>query len=138
MDLRAILERSRTVAVVGIHHDAARPASYVPAYLHDHGYRIRGVNPALVGRVLFGHPVVATLADVDEPIDLVDVFRRGEALPDHLAEFLACPAPVVWFQLGITNDAVAAALTAAGKQVVQDRCTLAEHRRLGLGAPLPR
>jgi predicted CoA-binding protein len=63
------------------------------------------------------------------------VFRRGEALPDHLAEFRACPAPVVWFQLGIVNDAVAAALTAAGKQVVQDRCTLAEHRRLGLGAP---
>ncbi len=135
MDVRAILERSPTVAVLGIHHEPARPAHYVPAYLHAQGYRIRGVNPALVGRELFGAPVVATLADLDEPIDLVDVFRRSEALPAHQAELLASPAPVVWFQLGIVNDEVAAVLRAAGKQVVQDRCTLADHRRLGLGAP---
>lgn len=136
MDLGNILQRSPTVAVLGIHHELSRPAYYVPAYLHQQGYRIRGVNPALVGRELFGSPVVATLADVDEAIDLVDVFRRADALPAHLAELLACPAPVVWFQLGIRNDDVAAALTAAGKQVVQDRCTLAEHKRLGLGAPV--
>lgn len=134
-DVRAILERSPTVAVLGIHHDPDRPAHYVPAYLHAHGYRILGVNPALVGRELFGVPVVAALADLREPIDLIDVFRRPEALPGHQAELAACPAPVVWFQLGIRDDAVAAALRAAGKQVVQDRCTLADHRRLGLGAP---
>lgn len=134
-DVRAILERSPTVAVLGIHHEPDRPAHYVPAYLHAHGYRILGVNPALVGRELFGVPVVASLADLREPIDLVDVFRRREALPAHQAELAACPAPVVWFQLGIRNDPVAAALRASGKQVVQDRCTLADHQRLGLGRP---
>ena len=130
MDVRAILERSPTVAVLGIHHEPARPAHYVPAYLHAQGYRIRGVNPALVGRELFGAPVVATLADLDEPIDLVDVFRRSEALPAHQAELLASPAPVVWFQLGIANDDAAAMLAGAGIEVVQDRCMMPEHRRL--------
>lgn len=135
MDLRALLAHSPTVAVLGIHDDPVRPAHYVPAYLHDHGYRILGVNPALAGRTLFGQVVVASLADLTEPVDLVDVFRRPEALPAHQAELAACPAPVVWFQLGIRHDAVAAALTAAGKTVIQDRCTLADHRRLGLGQP---
>ena len=135
MDLAQLLTHSPTVAVLGIHHDPARPANYVPAYLYEHGYRILGVNPALVGRELFGVPVVATLAELTEPIDLVDVFRRPDALPAHLDELRACAAPAIWFQLGIRHDDVAAALVAAGKQVVQDRCTLAEHRRLGLGAP---
>jgi predicted CoA-binding protein len=133
--LRAILATSPTVAVLGIHHDPSRPAHYVPAYLHQRGYRILGVNPALVGTTLFGEPVRASLAELAEPIDLVDVFRRADALPGHQAELLACAAPVIWFQLGIRHDQVAAALTAAGKTVVQDRCTLADHRRLGLGAP---
>ena len=133
--LRRILSTSPTIAVLGIHHDAARPASYVPAYLHQHGYRIIGVNPALVGTELFGEPVRASLADLDEPIDLVDVFRRPDALPAHQAELAASSAPVIWFQLGIRHDAVAAALAAAGKTVVQDRCTLADHRRFGLGRP---
>jgi predicted CoA-binding protein len=135
MDLRAILAHSPTVAVLGIHDDPVRPAHYVPAYLHDHGYRILGVNPALAGRTLFGEVVVASLAELAAPCDLVDVFRRPDALPAHQAELAACAAPVVWFQLGIRHDAVAAALTAAGKTVIQDRCTLADHRRLGLGQP---
>jgi predicted CoA-binding protein len=75
------------------------------------------------------------LAELTEAYDLVDVFRRPDALPAHQAELAACAAPVVWFQLGIRHDTVAAALTAAGKTVIQDRCTLADHRRLGLGAP---
>lgn len=130
--LRAILTGSPTVAVLGIHHEPARPANYVPAYLHQRGYRILGVNPALAGTELFGVPVVASLDEIGEPIDLVDVFRRPEALPGHLGELSRSSAPVIWFQLGIRNDEVAAALAAAGKEVVQDRCTLADHRRLGL------
>jgi hypothetical protein len=133
--LRTILSTSPTIAVLGIHFDESRPAFYVPAYLHEHGYRILGVNPALAGRMLFGEEIRATLGEVDEPYDLVDVFRRADALPGHAAELAACAAPVIWFQLGIRNDAVAARLTAAGKRVVQDRCTLADHRRLRLGAP---
>ena len=133
--LREILETCPTVAVLGIHDDPARPASYVPAYLDEHGYRILGVNPALVGRELFGHPVAARLVDLAEPIDLVDVFRRSAWLPEHQDDLIACRPRVVWMQLGVRNDEVARALEAAGIEVVQDRCTMAEHRRLGLGAP---
>jgi predicted CoA-binding protein len=85
--------------------------------------------------VLFGEPVVARLADLKEPVDLVDVFRRPTALPDHLPELLALRPPAVWFQLGIRNDAVARELEAAGIEVVQSRCTLADHRRFQLGRP---
>jgi uncharacterized protein len=139
-NVRDILEHSPTVAVLGIHRAAEKPAFYVPEYLHDHGYRVIGVNPAFAGETLFGEPVRATLAELGEPIDLVDVFRRGEAIPAHLDDILAMrPLPkVVWFQLGITNDAAAATLEHAGITVIQNRCTLAEHRRLGLGAPGPR
>lgn len=135
-DIRAVLERSRTVAVLGAHHERARPAYYVPDYLRGVGARILPVNPALVGRTLWSEPVRATLAELGEPVDVVDVFRRSEALPDHLDDLLAMnPRPaVVWLQQGIRNEAVAAALIAAGIDVVQDRCMLADHRRMGLGA----
>ncbi|MDP2315838.1 MAG: CoA-binding protein [Pseudomonadota bacterium] len=134
-DVRAVLVRARVVAVLGAHSDSSRPAHYVPAYMHGVGSRILPVNPLLVGQTLFGEPVRASLVDLGEPVDVVDVFRRPEALPAHLDELLGMrPLPaVVWFQQGIRNDAVAAALIAAGIDVVQDRCMLADHRRWGLG-----
>ena len=91
----------------------------------------------LAERTLFGEPVRKTLAEIAERVDLVDVFRRGELIPQHVEDLLAMkPRPkVVWFQLGIRNDDVAKILEAAGITVVQNRCTLAEHQRLGLGAP---
>ncbi len=134
-DLRRILETCPTIAVLGIHHEPRRPAYYVPKYLHEQGYTILGVNPALAGRELFGHPVVATLAELTVPIDMVDVFRRPDALPDHVDELLRLKPRVVWFQLGIRHDVVAATLATAGIEVVQDECTLAEHQGLGLGPP---
>jgi predicted CoA-binding protein len=129
-DLGEILREARVVAVLGAHHEAGRPAFYVPDYLASVGYRILPVNPMLVGRVLWGVPTVARLTDLTEAVDLVDVFRRSEALPEHLDELLGMsPAPrTVWFQSGVRNDTVASRLTAAGLEVVQDRCTLAEHR----------
>jgi len=133
--MRRILETSPTVAVLGLHCEEHKPACYVPEYLHKHGYRILGVNPRFTGQILFGNPVVAKLTDLREPIDLVDVFRRPEALPAHLDDLIACKPRAVWFQLGIRNDAVAAALERAGIEVVQNACTLAEHRALGLGRP---
>jgi predicted CoA-binding protein len=133
--LRTILETSPTVAVLGIHDDDARAAYYVPEYLHEHGYRVLGVNPRLAGRALFGAPVVSTLAELREPVDLVDVFRRSDWLPQHQADLIAARPHVVWMQLGVRHDAVARALEAAGIEVVMDRCTMAEHRRLRLGAP---
>ena len=133
--IRTILETSPTVAVLGIHTDTFKPAHYVPAYLHEQGYRILGVNPEFAGQEMFGNKVVATLAELGEPVDLVDVFRRPAALDDHVPEFLALKPPVVWFQLGIRNDEVARQLEAAGIEVVQSRCTLADHQRMGLGRP---
>lgn len=131
---RQILESARTIAVLGAHPEPSRPAHYVPQDLHQHGYRIIPVNPAHLGKTLFGGPVHATLAELDEPIDVVDVFRRSEAIPDHLDDILAMTPPPkhVWLQLGIRNDAVAEKLRAHGIDVIQDRCMLADRRRLGI------
>jgi uncharacterized protein len=133
--IRTLLETSPTVAVLGIVVDDSRAGYYVPEYLHEHGYRILGVNPTLAGRELFGHLVVPRLADLGEPIDLVDVFRRSEWLPDHLDDLLACKPRAVWMQLGVHHDGVARQLEAAGIEVVMDRCTMADHRRFRLGRP---
>lgn len=135
--LREILAGSPTVAVLGVHQTPEKAAYYVPDYLHDEGYRILGVNPGLQGKTMFGEPVRATLAELTEPVDIVDVFRRPEAIMAHVEDILAMkPRPrVVWFQLGIRNDDAAHILEAAGITVVQNRCMLADHQRLGLGAP---
>jgi predicted CoA-binding protein len=136
-EIREILSTSPTIAVLGAHREPDRAAFYVPEYLHDEGYRIIGVNPRFAGQTLFGQRVRATLAEIDEPVDLVDVFRRAPDLPMHVADILAMtPRPkVVWLQLGIRNDDVAKILEAAGVKVIQDRCTMADHQRLRPGAP---
>jgi len=135
--IREILTGSPTIAILGIHHEPEKAAFYVPEYLADEGYRIIGVNPNFTDQTLFGSKVRATLAEIDEPVDLVDVFRRAQDIPGHIEDILAMkPRPkVVWFQLGIKNDDAAKILEAAGIVVVQNRCTLADHQRLGLGAP---
>jgi predicted CoA-binding protein len=129
-DLRAMLASTRRIAVLGAHPDPAKPASYVPSYLHDRGYHVLPVNPVHVGRVLWGEPVRASLAEIGPPIDIVDVFRRGELLDGHLADVLAVRPRVVWLQSGIRNDAFARRLETEGIAVVQDRCMMVEHRRL--------
>lgn len=129
------LRAARTIAVLGAHEDPSRPAFYVPDYLHAQGYRILPVNAMLAGKTLWGERVRATLAELGEQVDIVDVFRRPEALPAHLDDLLAMsPRPrLVWLQLGIRNDAFARAVQDAGIDVVQDRCTLADHRAFGVG-----
>ena len=130
--LTRILREAHTVAVLGAKAQRAEPAHYVPAYLAHQGYRVLPVNPTLVGTKILGEPVAATLADLPGPVDVVDVFRRPEYLPGHAAEILALPwrPAVVWFQLGIRNDAAAERLARAGIRVVQNRCMMPEHRRL--------
>ena len=134
---RRLLQHSPVVAVLGAHHEPHRAAYYVPAYLAEHGYEVWPVNPTLAGRQLFGRTVVATLAQVPVAVDLVDVFRRAEHLPDHHPEILAMsPRPGgVWLQLGVVHPGVEATLRAEGLHVVSDRCMLADHRMWGLGAP---
>ena len=126
-----MLAAAHLVAVLGAQRDPSLPAHYVPAYLYQHGYRILPVNPNHVGAVLWGEPVRAVLADLAGPVDVVDVFRRPDAIDGHVDELLAMdPLPrVVWFQLGIRNDRAAGRLVAAGIDVVQDRCTMADHSR---------
>lgn len=133
-EVRQVLESARTIAVLGAHASMARPAAYVPSYLKGVGYRVIPVNPRFAGQTILGEVVRARLADISEPVDIVDVFRRSEDVPAHVDDILAMrPLPkVVWLQMGISNDDAAAALIAAGIDVVQDRCTLADHRRFGL------
>jgi predicted CoA-binding protein len=130
--LAAILSEATTVAVLGAKAAAAEPAYYVPAYLHARGYRILPVNPVFAGRELFGATVVARLAELAGPVDVVEIFRRPAFLPGHAGEILALPwrPKAVWFQLGIRNDRAAETLARAGIRVVQDRCMMPEHRRL--------
>ncbi len=130
--LAAVLRDAKSVAVLGAKAGPSEPAYYVPAYLHARGYRILPVNPVIEGRMLFGVRVAATLADLTETPDVVEVFRRPQVLVEHAREILALSTrpPVVWFQLGIENDEAAERLARAGIRVVQNRCMMPEHRRL--------
>ena len=130
-----VLKTSKTIAVLGAHHDPTKAAYFVPEYLQSQGYDIFLVNATKAGETILGQEVVATLAELKTPIDMVDIFRRPETLPGHVDDLLAMkPLPkVVWFQLGIVNDEVAKILSDAGITVVQNRCALADHQRFGIG-----
>lgn len=130
--LTKLLQQVKTVAVIGASTRDGRPANYVPTYISEQGYDVVGVNPMSVGQELFGKPIVATLADLNHPVDLVNVFRRNEDIPGHLQEILSLsPLPrAVWIQKGLRHDETAAALRAQGITVIQDRCMLVEHKRL--------
>jgi predicted CoA-binding protein len=132
-----VFRETRSIAVLGAKAACGEPAHYVPAYLQSQGYRIAPVNPTIAGQSVLGAAVVATLADLTEPVDVIEVFRRPEFLPRHAREVLALPwrPAVVWFQLGIRHDGAAEQLAREGIRVVQDRCMMPDHRRLvGAGA----
>lgn len=132
-EIRELLSRARSIAVVGIKAGAEEDAYRVPAYLQQQGYRIVPVSPKLE-RVL-GEAALPSLREIREPVDLVDLFRAPQHIPAHADEILAMsPRPrCVWLQLGIRHDEAARRLEAAGIAVVQDRCIMVDHRRL-LGA----
>lgn len=131
-EVRDILERTRTIAVLGASATPSRAGFYVGEYLQHAGYEVWPINPARVGQQIWGRPVYASLADLPSPVDLIDVFRRPEQLPAHVDQILALSwkPDVVWFQLGIQHAPSAARLRASGIAVVENRCTLADHRRL--------
>jgi predicted CoA-binding protein len=128
--LRDILRRTRTIAVVGASTDPWRPSVGVTRYLYQVGYRIIPINPTALGQSLHGEPFRARLQDVGEPIDLVNVFRRPEYVPEVVADTIAIQAPVLWLQLGIAHAAAAARAESAGIEVVMNRCISIEHSRL--------
>ncbi len=133
-ELRSLLAAVRTIAVVGIKQRESEDAFRVPSHLQQQGYRIVPVNPKL--RRVLGERCLASLAEVDLPVDLVNLFRAPDHVPAHVDEILSMsPLPAaVWMQLGIVHGGAAARLRTAGIAVVQDRCILVEHRRLQVGA----
>lgn len=130
--LREILCGVKTVAVVGASANPMRPSFFVMKYLQGKDYRILPINPGLAGQEILGAPVHASLADVPEPIDMVDIFRNSEAAGAVVDEALALATlpKVIWMQLGVRNDAAAAKAEAAGLSVVMDRCPKIEYARL--------
>jgi predicted CoA-binding protein len=131
-DITRLLNTTRTIALVGASDRPDRAAHEVMGMLLAHGYHVVPVNPALAGQTIHGQTVVATLADVAEPIDMVDVFRRSEFVADVVADAIAVGAKAVWTQMGVIDPTAAARAEAAGLDVVMDRCPKIEIRRLGI------
>ena len=130
--LRDILENVRTIAVVGASPRRERPSHRVMAYLQRRGYRTIPVNPNAADGAINGERCYASLAEVPEAIDMVDVFRRTEVAGGVVDEAIAKGAKVVWMQLGVRDDAAAARAKAARLKVVMNRCPAIEIPRLGL------
>lgn len=130
--IRAILDSVKSVAVVGASLKNVRPSYFVVRYLIDKGYSVFPINPGHGGETLLGRAVYASLADVPEPIDMVDIFRGAEHARGIVEEALALdPRPkVIWMQLGIRSEEAAAMAEAAGLQVVMNRCPKIEYGRL--------
>jgi len=129
-DLRHLLENTKTIALVGASPKPNRPSYGVMAYLQRSGYRVIPVNPVAAGTTILGETVYGRLAEIKEPIDMVDVFRRAEDTPPVAVEAVAAGAKSLWLQLDITNDEAADIATKGGLDVVMDRCTAIEIGRL--------
>src|SRR5712692_410822 len=132
--IRELLSQTKTIAVLGIKTEAQadQPAFYVPKYMHSAGFKIIPV-PVYYPEVteILGEQVYRKLSDIPFDIDMANVFRRPHDIPPHLNDILTKKPKSVWMQLGISNDAVAEELAKAGIKVVQDRCLMVDHRRLG-------
>jgi predicted CoA-binding protein len=131
-EIRNIFERVRVIAVVGASSNPERPSNYVGAFLQGKGYKVIPVNPGSAGQEINGEKVYASLADIPEPVDMVDIFRAADAVPGIVDEVLALdPQPtVIWMQMGIIHEEAAAKARAAGLTVVMDRCPKVEIPRL--------
>lgn len=130
--LREILGRTKTIAVVGISANPVRPSYYVARYLGLKGYRVIPVNPGLAGQTLLGETVYADLSEIPEEIDMVDIFRRSEAVPDIVVAALdRWPnLQTIWMQIGVMHAEAAAMARARGVDVIEDRCPKIEYQRL--------
>ena len=126
--LRRILRTSRTIAVVGLSAEWHRPSYFAAKYMQEHGYRIIPVNPRYPE--ILGERCHASLESIDEPVDIVDVFRRTEDVPPIADQAIAIGAKCLWQQIGVKNVEAAARAAAAGLDVVMDRCVKIEHARL--------
>lgn len=129
-DMIEMLRDAKTIAVVGLSSKKMRPSYGVAAYMQQQGYRIIPVNPAETE--VLGEKAYPTLADVPEKIDIVDVFRRSDAVPEVVGDAIRAGARYLWLQEDIVHEEAAERARQAGMKVVMDRCILKEHRRLKL------
>jgi predicted CoA-binding protein len=125
-----ILKNNRVVAMVGASPNWNRPSYFAMKYLQAKGYRVIPVNPMAVGEEILGEKVYASLKDIPAKVDIVDIFRKSEAVPPLVDEAIAIGAKVVWMQLGVRHDEAAATAEKAGLKVVMNRCMKIEFGRL--------
>lgn len=130
--LKDVLRRTHSIAVVGVSTNPVRPSYYVARYLSLKGYRVIPVNPGHAGKELFGETIRANLSDIDVPVDMIDIFRRPEAVPEIVDEALAVfpTLQTIWMQIGVEHAEAAAKAEARGLTVIQNRCPKIEYQRL--------
>ena len=128
-EVKQILSESKVIAVVGLSDKPDRPSYGVAEYLQSHGFRIIPVNPVVKENIL-GEKTYASLKEIPEKVDIVDIFRKPEAVPEIVAEAIAIGAKTIWMQDGIVHNAAAEQARSAGLKVVMNKCLLREHRKL--------
>jgi len=130
--LRDVLTQTKVIAAIGVSTNPVRPSYFVMRYLLGKGYRVLPVNPAYAGQDLFGETVVGSLSDLTEPVDMIDIFRRSDAVPQIVDEALAAlPAlRTIWMQIGVEHAQAAARAQALGQSVIENRCPKIEYQRL--------
>lgn len=130
--LKSVLQKAKVVAVVGVSSNPVRPSYFVARYLTLKSYRVVPVNPGLAGQALFGETVYASLAEIPFDVDMVDIFRRSDAVPPIVDEALARwpDLQTIWMQIGVEHPQAAAKAEARGVTVIQNRCPKIEYQRL--------
>ena len=131
-DIADLLASARTIAVIGASDRPERPSYGVMRFLQNHGYRVLPVNPQITGEHVLGEFVWRELAQIGVPIDIVDIFRRPDAVDEAIEQAIFVGAKAVWMQIGVVNEEAAARAEAAGLKVVMDRCPKIEIPRLGV------
>jgi uncharacterized protein len=133
MDLTVeMLKNSKTIAVIGLKENSNEVSHKVSLYMQKHGYRLIPVNPKLKGKTVIGEKSFGSINEIEDNVDLVNIFRKPEFLLKHAEEILEMVLlpKYVWFQLGIYNDTAAGMLEKAGIKVIQNRCIMVEHANL--------
>tara|TARA_B100001287_G_scaffold120732_1_gene101758 strand:- start:21 stop:488 length:468 start_codon:yes stop_codon:yes gene_type:complete len=130
--LREILKSTKTIAMVGLSMNETRPSYFVGRYLHKRGYKIIPINAGHGGKNFFGQVVKCSIDEIDEPVDMVDIFRKPEAVPQIVDDSLAKlkGLKTIWMQIGIKHESSAQKARQLGLNVIEDRCPKIEHQRL--------